>query len=83
MKNILGLAFILISSFTNAQAKQFSLSEADDAYISLNECLYASSKGTRLSSSRGDVFIYQTQVWEIFFSDDQKYVCNLLGKLNE
>lgn len=83
MKKTLGLAFILISFLTNAQAKQFSLSEADDAYISLNECLYALSKGTRLSSSSGDIFIYQTQVWQIFFSDDQKYVCNLIGKLTE
>jgi hypothetical protein len=83
MKNILGLSIILTVFFNTAQAEQFGLIEADDSYISLNECLYALSKGTKLSSNRGEVFIHQNQVWEMSFSEDQKYVCNLIGTLIE
>ncbi|MDB0014144.1 hypothetical protein N9F22_04820 [Alphaproteobacteria bacterium] len=83
MKTTLIFLTISISLFTNAQAKQFELSKPDDNYISLNECLYALSKGTRLSTGKGEVFIYQNQVWEMSFNDDQKYKCTLIGKLAE
>ena len=83
MKTIVIFLTVSISLFTNAQAKQFELSKPVDNYISLNECLYALSKGTRLSTGKGDVFIYQNQVWEMSFSDDQKYECTLIGKLAE
>ena len=83
MKTIVLFLTVSISLLTNAQAKQFELSKPVDNYISLNECLYALSKGTRLSTGKGDVFIYQNQVWEMSFSDDQKYECTLIGKLTE
>ena len=83
MKTIVLFLTVSISLLTNAQAKQFELSKPVDNYISLNECLYALSKGTRLSTGKGDVFIYQNQVWEMSFSDDQKYECTLIGKLAE
>ena len=83
MKKAFGFSIILTVFFNTAQAESFSVSQADDSYISLNECLYALSKGTKLSSNRGDIFIYQKQVWEMSFSDDEKYVCNLIGNLTE
>ena len=83
MKTIVIFLTLLISFFTNAQAKQFELSEPVDNYISLNECLYALSKGTKLSTGKGDVFIYQNQVWEMSFNDDQIFECTLIGKLAE
>jgi hypothetical protein len=83
MKAIVIFLTVSIALFTNAQAKQFELSEPVDNYISLNECLYALSKGTKLSTGEGDVFIYQNQVWEMSFNDDQKYECTLIGKLAE
>ena len=83
MKTIVIFLTLSISFFTNAQAKQFELSKPDDNYVSLNECLYALSKGIKLSTAKGDVFIYQNQVWEMSFNDDQKYECTLIGKLAE
>ena len=83
MKTIVLFLTVSISLLTNAQAKQFELSKPVDNYISLNECLYALSKGTRLSTGKGDVFIYQNQVWEMSFNDDQKYERTLIGKLAE
>ena len=83
MKTILISLTLSILLFTNAQAKQFELSKPDDNYVSLNECLYALSKGKKLSTGKGDVFIYQNQVWEMSFNDDQKYECTLIGKLAE
>ena len=83
MKPIIIFLTVSLSLFTNAQAKQFELSKPDDSYVSLNECLYALSKGTKLSTGKGDVFIYQNQVWEMSFNEDQKYECTLIGKLSE
>ena len=83
MKTIVIFLTVSISLFTNAQAKQFEISKPDDNYVSLNECLYALSKGTRLPTRKGDVFIYQNQVWEMSFNDKLKYECSLIGKLAE
>lgn len=78
---ILAILSVIIS--TAAQAEQFNLSKAEDSYISLNECLYALSKGTRLAKGKGDVFVYQSGVWEFSFSADQKFNCTLVGELVE
>jgi len=83
MKAIVIFLTVSIALFTNAQAMQFELSEPVDNYISFNECLYALSKGTKLSTGKGDVFIHQNQVWEMSFNDDQKFECTLIGKLAE
>tara|TARA_E500000178_G_C16430671_1_gene491467 strand:- start:148 stop:399 length:252 start_codon:yes stop_codon:yes gene_type:complete len=78
---ILAILSVIIS--TAAQAEQFNLSKTEDSYISLNECLYALSKGTRLAKGKGDVFVYQSGVWEFSFSADQKFNCTLVGELVE
>jgi hypothetical protein len=79
------LIFTILSAIisTAAQAEQFNLNKAEDSYISLNECLYALSKGTRLAKGKGDVFVYQSGVWEFSFTAEQKFNCKLIGELNE
>ena len=83
MKNILIFSITSIFLSITVQAKQFDLSKPNDSYISLNECLYALSKGTRLSTGKEEVFIYQNQVWEMSFNKEQKYECELIGELTE
>lgn len=68
---------------TASQAEQFNLKKPNDNYVSLNECLYALSKGTRLVNKTGAVFIYQNSVWELSFTAEQKFECELLGELTE
>jgi len=79
------LIFTVLSAVISsaAQAEQFSLNKTEDSYISLNECLYALSKGTRLAKGKGDVFVYQSGVWEFSYSADQKFNCELIGELTE
>ena len=83
MKNILIFSITSIFLSITVQAKQFDLSKPNDSYVSLNECLYALSKGTRLSTGKEEVFIYQNQVWEMSFNKEQKYGCELIGELSE
>jgi len=33
---------------TNVRAEKFNLQKSEDNYVSLNECLYALSKGSRI-----------------------------------
>ena len=83
MKNILIFSITSIFLSITVQAKQFDLSKPNDSYVSLNECLYALSKGTRLSTGKEEVFIYQNQVWAMSFNEEQKYGCKLIGELTE
>ncbi|MDC1384014.1 hypothetical protein N8500_11135 [Candidatus Puniceispirillum sp.] len=83
MKTMLILSFTSIFFSIAVQAKQFDLSKPNDSYVSLNECLYAMSKGTRLSKGKEEVFIYQNQVWKMSFNEEQKYECKLIGELVE
>ena len=83
IKNILVLSITSIFLSITVQAKKFNLSKPNDSYVSLNECLYALSKGTKLSKGKEEVFIYQNQVWEMSFNEEQKYECKLIGKLIE
>ena len=83
MQNILIFSIISIFLSITVQAKQFDLSKPNDSYVSLNECLYALSKGTRLSTGKEEVFIYQNQVWEMSSTKEQKYGCELIGELTE
>lgn len=78
---IFAILSVVIS--TAAQAEKFNLNKVEDSYISLNECLYALTKGTRLAKGEGDVFVYQRGVWEFSFSADQKFNCKLIGELAE
>jgi hypothetical protein len=66
---------------TNVRAEKFNLQKSEDNYVSLNECLYALSKGSRILKGKGDVFIYQNSVWEFSFTDEQQFECKLIGKL--
>ena len=72
---------VLIS--TAVRAEKFNLQKSRDNYVSLNECLYALSKGTRLVKGTTDVFVYQNSVWEIHFTDEQQFECNLIGELTD
>jgi len=83
MKLSLIFTMLLISISTASQAEQFNLKKPNDNYVSLNECLYALSKGTRLVNETGAVFIYQNSVWELSFTAEQKFECELLGELTE
>ena len=83
MKITLIFTILSVIISTAAQAEQFNLNKLEDNYISLNECLYALSKGTRLAKGKGDVFVYESSVWEFSFTADQKFNCKLMGKLTE
>jgi len=77
------LTFIMITVLisTTVRAEKFNLQKSRDNYVSLNECLYALSKGTRLVKGTTDVFVYQNSIWEIHFTDEQQFECNLIGEL--
>ncbi|MDC1121568.1 hypothetical protein OAT72_06920 [Alphaproteobacteria bacterium] len=83
MKLSLIFTMLLVIISTASQAEQFNLKKPNDNYVSLNECLYALSKGTRLVNETGAVFIYQNSVWELSFTAKQKFECELLGELTE
>ena len=83
MKLSLIFTMLLVISSTASQAEQFKLKKPNDDYVSLNECLYALSKGTQLVNEKGTVFIYQNSVWELSFTTEQKFECELLGDLTE
>jgi hypothetical protein len=81
MKSTLTFIMITVLISTAVRAEKFNLQKSRDNYVSLNECLYALSKGTRLVKGTTDVFVYQNSVWEIHFTDEQQFECNLIGEL--
>jgi hypothetical protein len=74
---------MLLLTSLSAPAVEFPLKPSSDNYISLNECLYALSKGTRLATGAEEVFIYSNQVWAISFDAKNGFTCDLLGLLSE
>ena len=83
MKNILTLSIVSIFLSVAAQAEQFNFSKSNDSYVSLSECLYALSKGTRLLKGDGEVFIYNNSVYDMSFNKEQTFDCELIGELVE
>ena len=79
---IITVASIALIS-TTAAAEQFKLKKSNDSYISLNECLYALSKGARLKTGSREVFIYKNQVWSISFGSETGLTCDLVGLVTE
>lgn len=83
MKPIAMALLITALSSGAAMAERYMLEESTDGYISLNECLYALSKGTRLLRQGEEVFIYNNGVWSISFAESGGFDCALVGVLRE
>lgn len=66
---------------TSVRAEKFDLQNSNDKYVSLNECLYALSNGTQLSTGKGDAYIYKNSVWEFSFTGEQQFECKSIGEL--
>lgn len=81
---ILALTILVFSSVSFANANEYKLTKPAVNTISLNECLYAFSKGTKLSSSLGDTFIYKKELWRLFYHEDDELIsCELVGVFGE
>ncbi len=83
MKYFIGI--ILSIFWTNlAQATIYELEPPNDDYISLNECLYAVTKGTKLTGGATDYYIYKNTLWSFAYSEADKHIrCELLGSFSE
>lgn len=84
LPNILMSVFMSIFLTNVAHATDFKLSPSPDNYISLNECLYAFSKGIKLETTSPDIYLYKNEIWSIAYKEeDQKISCERVGKLSE
>lgn len=83
MKTVAMALLIAALSSGAAKAELYTLEDSTDGYISLNECLYALSKGTRLLRQGEEVFIYNNGVWSIAFTESGGFDCTLVGVLRE
>ena len=80
----LALTIFVLTSVSFANATEYKLTKPAAKTSSLNECLYAFSKGTKLTSSLGDTFIYKKEVWRLsYHKDDELVSCELIGVLSE
>jgi hypothetical protein len=84
MKTALIVPLTFLLAFP-AYGAEFKLVPSDDAYISLNECLYALTRGTKISTTTGeDLHVYQNQAWLISVEMDLKMLsCELAGEFIE
>ncbi len=74
------LTFFALTSASFANATEYKLMKPADTLTSLNECLYAFSRGTKLSSSSGNTFIYNKELWRVSYQEDNKLIsCELVG----
>ena len=81
---ILALTILVFSSVSFANANEYKLIKPAVNTSTLNECLYAFSKGTKLSSSLGDTFIYKNELWRLFYHEDDELIsCELVGVFDE
>lgn len=81
---ILALTILVFSSVSFANANEYKLIKPAVNTSTLNECLYAFSKGTKLSSSLGDTFIYKKELWRLFYHEDDELIsCELVGVFGE
>lgn len=81
---ILALTILVFSSVSFANANEYKLIKPAVNTSTLNECLYAFSKGTKLSSSLGDTFIYKNELWRLFYHEDDELIsCELVGVFGE
>ena len=81
---ILALTILAFSSVSFANANEYKLIKPAVNTSTLNECLYAFSKGTKLSSSLGDTFIYKKELWRVFYHEDDELIsCELVGVFGE
>ena len=81
---LLAFTILVFSSVSFANATEYKLTKPGVNTSSLNECLYAFSKGTKLSSSLGDTFIYKKELWRIFYHEDDELIsCELVGVFGE
>jgi hypothetical protein len=80
----LALIFLIFLSVSFANATEYKLTKPAVKTSSLNECLYAFTKGTKLSSSLGDTFIYKKELWRVFYHEgDELISCELVGVFGE
>jgi len=78
------LTILIFSSVSFAKATEYKLTKPAVETSSLNECLYAFSKGTKLSSSLGDTFIYKKELWRVSYHEDDELIsCELVGVFGE
>ena len=81
---LLAFTILVFSSVSFANATEYKLTKPGVNTSSLNECLYAFSKGTKLSSSLGDTFIYKRELWRVFYHEDDELIsCELVGVFGE
>ena len=83
MKKYLLLLSILITTTTHAA--EFRLKpEAGNIYVSLNECLYAVARATKVFGMNKSQFLYKEELWDVQFNtDENKLVCTLVGQFIE
>ena len=83
MKKYLLLVSVLITTTTHAA--EFRLKpEQSNVYVSLNECLYAVARATKVFGLTSSQFLYKEELWDVHFnSDDNKLVCNPVGQFVE
>jgi hypothetical protein len=83
MKKYLLLLSILITTTTHAA--EFRLKpEASNIYVSINECLYAVARATKVFGMNKSQFLYKEELWDVQFNtDDNKLVCTLVGQFIE
>ena len=76
-----------IAAANVADAIEYDLKPSSSNYASLNECLYAHSKGTKVSEQSGqaqDYYIYKNDLWKILFNEESEQItCELLGVITE
>jgi hypothetical protein len=76
------IATVLISSAANAA--EYKLEPSGDSYLSLNECLYAVSKGTPIGAAVDGIYIYKNELWQFTYATaEQTVTCDQLGVLSE
>ena len=78
------LTILAISWTSFANATEYKLTPPTGSLISLNKCLYALSKGTKLSSSSDNTYLYKNELWLVSYLEGKKVIqCELAGMFSE